>query len=326
MSRSCAGTTLIGKKCTRKLSYGYYCHTHLYQSVVHKQNISSNVFVFPLENATYFGKIINNKREGFAEYESENFIYKGYWKNDLPNGTGCLSFLKESYRGLLEYEGEFKNGTLCASKDAKLTLCVKKHSDIKKIIYQGETNDKGRRNGKGLTKVYYTSEKISVMDGTFVNGDLTGHTIFTLDNKVHYIGDMKNYKRHGYGECTGLSGEIYKGNFKHDKRHGNGEIIYDKDNSIFVGEFKDDKKNGIGVLTDKNKKIIKKGNWKNDIYVDIELAKTDESACKICLEYEANMMLLPCLHFGFCQNCADQLEICAFCRSVIKEKVKPIKI
>ena len=36
--------------------------------------------------------------------------------------------------------------------------------------------------------------------------------------------------------------------------------------------------------------------------------------CKVCLAAEAEVVLLPCAHAGFCWGCSQQLDQCPLCR------------
>jgi pyrimidine deaminase RibD-like protein len=40
----------------------------------------------------------------------------------------------------------------------------------------------------------------------------------------------------------------------------------------------------------------------------------------LCFDDAASVVLTPCGHRGFCENCAKQLAECPMCRAVIREK------
>lgn len=46
----------------------------------------------------------------------------------------------------------------------------------------------------------------------------------------------------------------------------------------------------------------------------------EEGACTLCFDERATISLMPCLHRGFCERCALQLEICPMCRRDIEER------
>lgn len=45
--------------------------------------------------------------------------------------------------------------------------------------------------------------------------------------------------------------------------------------------------------------------------------------CKICMDAELSVMLLPCTHMATCVNCTLALTICPICRTDIKHVIKP---
>ena len=45
-------------------------------------------------------------------------------------------------------------------------------------------------------------------------------------------------------------------------------------------------------------------------------------ACKICMDGDITMVLLPCQHLLCCVRCAEQLKKCPWCRSTILGTLK----
>ena len=54
--------------------------------------------------------------------------------------------------------------------------------------------------------------------------------------------------------------------------------------------------------------------------------KSREKKCKLCLESEKDVVILPCGHFGACQKCYEgnyqKADPCPFCRQKIENHVK----
>lgn len=48
----------------------------------------------------------------------------------------------------------------------------------------------------------------------------------------------------------------------------------------------------------------------------------EQHVCKICLDKKINVMLLPCGHIAFCNDCASSLKLCALCRTRIEDTRK----
>jgi hypothetical protein len=74
--------------------------------------------------------------------------------------------------------------------------------------------------------------------------------------------------------------------------------------------------NEYGHLSDDEKLILPK-------YKKLELLrgmKISEQDCILCVDARANILLKPCQHTGFCEQCALKLDICPICRSEIEER------
>ena len=52
------------------------------------------------------------------------------------------------------------------------------------------------------------------------------------------------------------------------------------------------------------------------IYLDATslLQYIEDNSCKICLDKEAEYILLPCAHLGYCLSCVSTISSCAICR------------
>jgi hypothetical protein len=51
----------------------------------------------------------------------------------------------------------------------------------------------------------------------------------------------------------------------------------------------------------------------------------DKDLCKICLDLEADTLLLPCKHLCACADCAAVLTSCPICRAAIAERMRVYK-
>ena len=49
-----------------------------------------------------------------------------------------------------------------------------------------------------------------------------------------------------------------------------------------------------------------------------------ETSCKVCMDAQAEIVLLPCTHMVACSNCTSVLTLCPICRNDIKYTIKPI--
>jgi hypothetical protein len=50
-------------------------------------------------NAYFKGKVVDNKKEGYGELYCQDFNFYGFFKNDLPHGTGALITEKQCQFG-----------------------------------------------------------------------------------------------------------------------------------------------------------------------------------------------------------------------------------
>ena len=62
-------------------------------------------------------------------------------------------------------------------------------------------------------------------------------------------------------------------------------------------------------------------------YQSLELKKVKvnvvDRRCKICLNAEANVVLIPCGHIAICKECAPSLKKkCPICRAVVKDAIR----
>ena len=146
---------------------------------------------------------------------------------------------------------------------------AKKNNTHKKIqyddgtYYEGNVNDNGLPNGKGI--IYDKNNNISY-DGDFVNGKKEGKgKLYSKSEKYYYIGEFKNDKRHGKGtEYYFKNNNIhYEGDFVDDKKHGKG-IEYDENGIIgYKGDFIEGKWEGNGEVYDYNGNLFFSGKFKN---------------------------------------------------------------
>ncbi|CAD8095227.1 unnamed protein product [Paramecium primaurelia] len=240
---------------------------------------------FELEdNLIYYGEWFQQKRNGFGFLICDEFIYEGYWLNDVYHGDGRMI----SNDGNI-YIGEFKNGQF--SGDGF-------YLNSEQVVYEGEWEN-GQKNGigkeqmpdgsvfigqfqnnqrNGQGKLFNNKEQF-VFEGQWINGKameegkviwqdgrkfegkwcngmMHGHGIFIWPGGKKYIGNYVNNVRDGYGEYYYPDGKIYKGMWKKGLMHGQGIIIY-PNNSHEKGQWKLGKR---VVVQDKkpNEKSLKK--------------------------------------------------------------------
>lgn len=80
--------------------------------------------------------------------------------------------------------------------------------------------------------------------------------------------------------------------------------------------------NQYGYLNNEDKFILPK-------YKKLELLRAieiNDSDCILCVDNRANILLRPCQHTGFCEQCALKLDLCPICRSEIHERTVHLSI
>lgn len=99
--------------------------------------------------------------------------------------------------------------------------------------------------------------------GQVRNGKANGKGIALLDTGSRYEGEWKDNERHGQGTFYWPDGERYEGNYSTDKRAGLG-TYYWPNGEKYVGQWADDKRNGAGTFYASDGEVVTKGIWKND--------------------------------------------------------------
>ena len=115
----------------------------------------------------------------------------------------------------------------------------------------------------------FTSSKGSKMHyvGQVKNHRAHGFGVAILNTGSRYEGEWKNNQRHGEGSFYWPDGEYYVGNYVNDKRNGAG-TYYWPNGEKYTGHWKDDKRSGEGIFYGKNGKIVANGIWKDDKLAD----------------------------------------------------------
>lgn len=111
----------------------------------------------------------------------------------------------------------------------------------------------------------FTNTKGSQMHyvGQVKNGKAHGFGVAILNTGSRYIGEWKDNKRHGEGTFYWADGQYYAGNYVDDKRSGKGTYHW-PNGEKFVGQWKDDERMGEGAFYGKKGDVVASGVWEND--------------------------------------------------------------
>eukprot|EP01083_Nonionella_stella_P162053 531604_1 len=166
------------------------------------------------------GMFVDGKENGYNvryKLDTDQVLFKGYYKNGKANGKGILYLYKIS--GKVLYDGDWKNG----QKNGSGILYYEDGANLKR--YGGEWKD-GCRHGEGTD---YGRDQRNYTIGTWYNNKLNGNGSQYVDGHLSYKGEFKNTKKNGQGILyfpTAKTVKIYEGGWKDGERHGQGTCYF----------------------------------------------------------------------------------------------------
>nr|WP_297788792.1 hypothetical protein [uncultured Allomuricauda sp.] len=104
--------------------------------------------------------------------------------------------------------------------------------------------------------------------GQVKDGKAHGFGVALLDTGSRYEGDWKNNQRHGEGTFYWPDGEYYVGGYENDKRNGYG-TYYWPNGEKYTGEWENDKRSGSGKFYDSEGDVVAGGEWDDDKLVQV---------------------------------------------------------
>jgi len=120
----------------------------------------------------YVGDLVDNKRHGYGELDTNRLHYKGQFLGDRFNGRGIIHFKIEGH----DYDGDFRDNEINGSGVFRWT-----NGDV----YDGQMT-RGKMNGFGR----YTYANGQIYEGNYVNGVKEGKGKLTYPNGFVYDGDF----------------------------------------------------------------------------------------------------------------------------------------
>ena len=177
-----------------------------------------------VNGAKYVGEFKKGKRHGFGKYVYANGnYYVGEWKNDERSGDGFF----ENRETAFKYVGKWRKGLHCGLGFY--------HKDSN-IFYYGAFN-KHLFEGKGFKYEKNDNEHVHRLDiGEWKNSVLNGKgKYYDINNNwVLYEGDYKDDAAEGDGTFYRNGNLHYQGNFKGGRPHGYGIIFEPNGNKKVV--------------------------------------------------------------------------------------------
>ena len=178
-------------------------------------------------NSVFKGYFKNNIPNGWGiYYHHTNGTFQGQYFNDQPNGYGIYTHVTDSF-----YEGYWKN-------ERQDGYGIEKWGDGS--VYSGEFKY-GKKNGMGK----YIFPNRNIYYGEWEQNLMNGYGIYLYDKNQIYVGEWLNGLKDGYGEIYGPNNNYFFGFFKNNAQNGFFIFYNNKTGKIVVGFNANGKVDGI---------------------------------------------------------------------------------
>lgn len=214
-------------------NFSYLANAHLYQEEKTLTESNGPTFRFIPKGINY-SKIIEDF--GIIKW-SNNSVFKGYFKNNIPNGWGIYyHHTNGTFQG--QYSNDQPNGYGI-------------YTHITDSVYEGYWKNE-RQDGIGIEKWANSS----IYKGEFNHGKKNGIGKYIFPNKNVYYGEWEQNLMNGFGIYLYDKNQIYIGEWLNGLKDGYGEI-YGPNNNYFFGYFKNNSQNGFFIFyNNKTGKIV----------------------------------------------------------------------
>ena len=211
-----------------------------------------------------------------------NLIIKNYkiYKEKKNNMKNKLNTKIKYDNKLIKKDSDIEhNYSSCLSNNSNLKKM--KSLENKNTIYIGKKNQKGLKEGLGITIWNNNSKFIGIYKnnkaegygvfidgidkykGEFKNDSANGFGIYQHGDEITYIGSWIDDLEENYGIEKWNDGSVYEGEYSQGKKHGIGTYIW-ADGSRYEGNWIENIQEGYGIMY-YNKEKIYIGEWKNNI-------------------------------------------------------------
>ena len=206
--------------------------------------------------AVYEGEFISGKAQGYGTYFSKNYVLRGTWYDNLPNGncTELWSITSQSGQAQPPVVPQ-QLQTIGLSPIPAATSSVTRFIQTAMVCFSGGFL-RGKKNGSG-TATWPNGDKLSAH---FCDGMLSGFgKILWKDSSIQYEGALEQDCIQGTGVLKYPSGASYKGEFKNDFPHGQG--VFETDDKVFKGLWANGLQEGPGSVFIKAENKQVEGVW-----------------------------------------------------------------
>ena len=200
-------------------NFAYFGSNKNLQNQESNLNIEENPLSFTFTPAgSNYSKIISDF--GIIKW-SNNSIFKGYFKNNIPNGWGIyFHHTNGSFQG--EYYNDQPNG-------------------FGIFTHETEANYMGKKQGIGK----YVFPNGYIYYGEWEQNLMNGYGLYLFDQNKIYIGEWLNGLKDGYGEIYGENHNYFFGFYRNNTQNGFFLSYNDKTGKIIVGYNANGKIDGI---------------------------------------------------------------------------------
>lgn len=179
-------------------------------------NLTQTLVDVQLKNGHFKGYIKNNKPDGIGKMEyADGSVYYGKWKSGIWNGAGYYVNSSDSI-----------------------------HSDWVDGMLDGHTS---------IINHNFSYE------GEYMEGYPHGLCKIEVPDVYSFVGYMNNGAKSGYGELVLSTGDIYKGDWDNDLFDGDGIYVYSKEHAKYDGQWSKGLQDGIGYY--QSPKFAYRGEW-----------------------------------------------------------------
>lgn len=234
----------------------------------------------------YDGSFANNQMRGYGKLTWKNgAVYEGNFEGNKRTGHGTMKFERNHPTGQVVYSGLWINDLFEGQGELKWKNGKKFNGVFKKGIINGHGTfnwPDGRKyvgqmvgqksHGNGL--MFYPANDVKSRvsyEGQWKNNNWQGNGVLILTNGDKYSGHFKDNQFDGKGTYTYINGNVFNGQWKEGKRKGFGVFTFSPKNknsySRYEGEWMNNRKNGFGKTFDSAEKIVRQGQWKDDVFV-----------------------------------------------------------
>ena len=226
-------------------NFSYQGNTPQFQEEDLIQDDSPLSFRF-IPSGIHYSKIISDF--GIIRW-SNNSVFKGYFKNNIPNGWGIyFHHTNGTFQG--EYYNDQPNGFgifVHENESSYIGYWKNERQDgighekwSEGMEYYGEFS-MGKKNGIGK----YTFPNGNIYYGEWEQNLMNGYGIYLFDQCRIYIGEWLNGLKDGYGEIYGQNNNYFFGYFRNNAQNGFFLFYNDKTGKIIVGYNTNGKVDGI---------------------------------------------------------------------------------